>query len=124
MAGGDMADRRIERSIVLPAPPDVVWEALLDEEQLARWFGDLQLEPHFGGAVDFTDDDGRRRRGVVQTVEPGRRLAFRWWGDDDGSRVELVVDDEDDGSRLTVIETALDSAQPDDGAARALAMAR
>jgi uncharacterized protein YndB with AHSA1/START domain len=116
-----MDDRRIERTIVLPASPSDVWEALLDEEQLVQWFGDLQVDPRFGGAVTFTDDDGSQRRGVVETVEPGHKLGFRWWGDDDGSRVELVVEEENEGTRLTVVETALRAAGA--RAPRALAMA-
>ena len=118
-----MADRRIERSIVLPAPPDVVWEALLDEEQLASWFGDLRLEPRFGGALTFIDDDGAERRGVVEHVDPGHRLAFRWWDGGAGSRVELFIDEADDGTRLTVVETGLDDARQDERP-RALALAR
>ncbi len=32
---------RIERTMVLPAPRERVWEAITKPEQLARWFGVL-----------------------------------------------------------------------------------
>jgi uncharacterized protein YndB with AHSA1/START domain len=114
-------ERRVERTILLPASPADVWEALLDEEQLATWFGDLEIDPQFGGAVTFTENDGSQRRGIVETIEPEHRLAFRWWGEGDGSRVELVVEEESEGTRLTVVETEMRVGRS--GAPRALAMA-
>ncbi len=36
-------------------------------------------------------------------VEPERRLAFEW---DDEGEVEFTLDDDVDGTRLTVVETA------------------
>ena len=81
----------IRRDVVLPASRTEVWEALTDPERLADWFAnevDLELRP--GGPASFRWDNGEERRATVTEVEPEERLAFTW---------------DDDGTRLTVVET-------------------
>ncbi len=101
----------VQRQVVLPASVDQLWEALTDSEQLSEWFGaDVELDPRPGGQATFVGDDGEIRRARVEEVDPGHRLAFRWWPDDEGdgaaTRVEFVVDDAGDGACvLTVVET-------------------
>jgi uncharacterized protein YndB with AHSA1/START domain len=93
----------IRREIVLPAPRVEVWEALTDPERLADWFAndvDLDLRP--GGGASFRWSNGEERTATFTEVEPERRLAFEWA--DDGE-VEFTLDDDVDGTRLTVVET-------------------
>jgi|SRR5882672_360220 len=85
---------RIEKSIVLRAPLDRVWNAVSDAKQFGSWFGvafdgpfkentrltgkivpttaDPEVaklqEPHRGKPFDFT----------VERIEPPRRISFRW----------------------------------------------
>ena len=95
----------IRREIVLPNPREEVWEALTEPERLADWFAndvDLDLRP--GGGASFRWSNGEERSATVTEVEPGRRLAFEW--DDDEGEVEFTLDDDADGTRLTVVETA------------------
>jgi uncharacterized protein YndB with AHSA1/START domain len=71
---------RVDRELILRAPPDQVWAALADPERLGAWLGarvDIDLRP--GGAASFHFDDGESRRGVVQQVEEGHTLSFTWW---------------------------------------------
>ena len=94
----------IRREIVLPAPREEVWEALTDPDRLADWFAndvDFDLRP--GGGVSFRWSNGEERTATVTEVEPERRLAFEW---DDEGEVEFTLDDDVDGTRLTVVETA------------------
>ena len=94
----------IRREIVLPAPREEVWEALTDPERLADWFAndvDFDLRP--GGGASFRWSNGEERTATVTEVEPERRLAFEW---DDEGEVEFTLDDDVDGTRLTVVETA------------------
>jgi uncharacterized protein YndB with AHSA1/START domain len=94
----------IRREIVLPAPREEVWEALTDPERLADWFAndvDLDLRP--GGGASFRWSNGEERTATLTEVEPERRLAFEW---DDEGEVEFTLDDDVDGTRLTVVETA------------------
>ena len=94
----------IRREIVLPAPREEVWEALTEPERLADWFAndvDLDLRP--GGGASFRWSNGEERTATVTEVEPERRLAFEW---DDEGEVEFTLDDDVDGTRLTVVETS------------------
>jgi len=94
----------VRREIVLPNPREEVWEALTDPERLEDWFAndvDLDLRP--GGGASFRWSNGEERSATVTEVEPGRRLAFEW--DDDEGQVEFTLDDDADGTRLTVVET-------------------
>jgi uncharacterized protein YndB with AHSA1/START domain len=93
----------IRREIVLPAPREEVWEALTDAERLEDWFAndvDFDLRP--GGGASFRWSNGEERTATVTEVEPERRLAFEW---DDEGEVEFTLDDDGDGTRLTVTET-------------------
>lgn len=99
----------VERSILLPAPPEQVWEALTDEAALAEWLAaEVELEAREGGELVCRYEDGGERRGEVELVEEAERLSFRWWREDSGpSRVELVLDAVAGGTRLTVVESGL-----------------
>ena len=94
----------IRREIVLPAGRDEVWSALTDPRQLEEWFAnDVELELRPGGAARFRWDNGESRRATVTEVEPEERLAFEW---DEEGEVEFTLDDDADGTRLTVVETS------------------
>ena len=95
----------ILKEIVLPAPREEVWEAPTDPERLEDWFAndvDLDLRP--GGGASFRWANGEERHATVTDVDPERRLAFDW-EDDEGS-VEFTLDDDVDGTRLTVVESS------------------
>src|SRR5262245_268924 len=71
----------VEREILLDAPPEEVWEALTDPEQLEEWFAnDVEFDLERGGV--FRWDDGETRHAVVEEAVPERRLALRWWDPD------------------------------------------
>jgi uncharacterized protein YndB with AHSA1/START domain len=106
---------RIERSLVLAVGREEAWAALSTPDRLSRWFAPcLELELRPGGRATFVDD-GEVRRALVEEVEPGRRLAFRWlpaphlapWQapDEPRTRVELTLEEDPaGGTRLTVVE--------------------
>ena len=94
----------IVKEIVLPAPREEVWEALTDPERLEDWFANaVELDLRPGGGASFRWGNGEERHATFTEVDPGRRLAFDW--DDDGE-VEFTLDDDADGTRLTVIESS------------------
>jgi len=93
----------VTREIVFPVPPDEVWEALTDPEQLEEWFAnDVELDAREGGEGVFRWDDGEERRVKVVEAAPGERLVLDW--DDDGT-VELTLEEVEDGTRLLVRES-------------------
>jgi len=94
----------IRKEIVLPSPREEVWEALTDPRRLEEWFAnevDLDVRP--GGDASFRWSNGEERHATVTEVDPLHRLAFEW--DEDGE-VAFTLDDDADGTRLTVVETA------------------
>jgi uncharacterized protein YndB with AHSA1/START domain len=94
----------IEREIVLPSPREEVWEALTEPERLEDWFAndvDLDLRP--GGGARFRWSNGEERHAVVTEVEPERRLVFEW---EDEGEVTFTLEDDPDGTRLTVVESS------------------
>jgi uncharacterized protein YndB with AHSA1/START domain len=94
----------IHREIVLPAGRDYVWEALTNPDELAAWFAnDVELDLRPGGDAVFRWSNGEERRATVTEVEEGERLAFEW---DDEGEVAFTLEDDADGTLLTVEETA------------------
>ena len=96
-----MSDR-IERELWLPVPREEVWEAITGD----GWLADrvlLELRP--GGDAEF-ESGGRVRTGWVEDVCAPERLSF-WWAPDDepASRVELLIEEQGDATRLRVVET-------------------
>jgi uncharacterized protein YndB with AHSA1/START domain len=98
------------REVVFAASGDEVWAALTEPDRLADWFAnDVELELRPGGSGVFRWDDGSVRVAEVDAVEEGERFAFRWRdeeGDGAETRVELVLDEVEGGTRVTVTERA------------------
>jgi uncharacterized protein YndB with AHSA1/START domain len=99
----------VVREVVLPAGRDDVWDALTRPERLAGWFGgEVDIEPVPRGRVEHRAPDGSRRAGFVVSADRPFRLTFWWAPDDDdgeGTRVEFVLLEHEDGTALTVTES-------------------
>jgi uncharacterized protein YndB with AHSA1/START domain len=126
----------IEREILIPAPPGLVWPALARSEELSAWFGaDARVDLQPGGRGVFRWPDGAERPVVVEDVEPARRLAFRWLPFQrtangevvalPSTRVLITLDEVPGGTRVRVVEQpafSLGAAAPR-ASGRTLAMA-
>src|SRR5918998_2181388 len=95
VAGGAVST--VRREIVLPVERERAWALLTEPAELEEWLADeVELEPEAGApvrAVWFAS--GEERSGVVEEVEDGRRVRFRWDDDATGvpSRVEWTPHD-------------------------------
>ena len=113
---------------ILPAAPDRVWHALLDDHERSRWWPQLRrVEAVPGGRFEERWNDGAREvltSGVVAAVEPGRRLQLRWADEDWPSEtlVELELRPEGSGASLRVTHAGWEALP--DGAALARAHER
>ena len=88
---------KVEREIELPVAPEEAWEVAT--ERADEWLGeDALIEPWEGGEVRAGE-----REGVVEEVDPGRRLRWSWEG---GDVVLTVAPAPGGGARVTVVETA------------------
>src|ERR1044072_1193598 len=90
----------VEREVVLPAPPEEVWESL---PAVFGAGGEIVTDP--GGAIRSAGPDGARI-GVVEDGEPARRLSF--WGvpvegDDSPSHVEIALEPVETGNGVGTI---------------------
>jgi uncharacterized protein YndB with AHSA1/START domain len=115
----------VERQVFLPTDREEAWGLLTRPEDLAGWLGDsVTLDPTPGSRGEVIERDGTRRRLVVEEVDTGRRLSWRWWTDGDGpdaqSRVEIDLVPTDDGTLVRVVERAVPGpARPTGGQAMA-----
>jgi uncharacterized protein YndB with AHSA1/START domain len=112
-----MATDRIEREIVIGAPPQRVWQVLTQAEHISGWFGDateIDLRP--GGAIVFTWSKYGSHHGVVERVEPPRFFSYRWArpagepaAEGNSTLVEFTLSPDGAGTRLRVVETGFAS---------------
>src|SRR3954466_13697842 len=115
----DEQTRWVERETLIEASPDEVWEALTDEDRLQEWLPpDVELEPPEGGG-NAGGEGEERRSGTVETVEENERFAFTWSRPGEGeSFVEFTIEAQPGGTRVTVIETPMHSANTKTAAGR------
>ena len=113
---------RIERTMVLPAPRQRVWEAITKTEQLAHWFGVVSdMDFRVGGAIHFTWNNERSPyTGRIEVIEEPHRFAFRWSSYAIGhpnlglaptasTLVEFTLEELAEGTRLTLVESGFAS---------------
>jgi uncharacterized protein YndB with AHSA1/START domain len=98
----------VEREIVVPEPPDEVWEALTEPERLEEWFAtEVELDARPGGEGIFRWGDGDERAAVVRELEEAERLVLDW---DDGGTVVVELEPLVEGTRVRVVESSPDLA--------------
>jgi uncharacterized protein YndB with AHSA1/START domain len=91
-------DKAVERELIVPETPQEVWRSLAEP----GWLGDdAQIELRPAGAVRAGE-----RSGFVEEADEPRRLVF-WWSarDEEASRVELDLEETDEGTRVRVTES-------------------
>ena len=97
----------VTREIEFPVPPDEVWEALTDPEQLEEWFAtEVELDPRPGGEGTFRWGNGEERHATVREADEEERLVLDW--DDDGGEVVLELEEVEGGTLLHVVESSPD----------------
>jgi uncharacterized protein YndB with AHSA1/START domain len=81
--------RKIVKEVFVQAPPDVVWRALTDAQELTRWFPvDARVQPGKGGSIWLSWGGGTEGSAPITEWEPSRRLQ---WTETRGA-VKLAVD--------------------------------
>lgn len=109
----DTPSREVRRRVVVEAPPDDVWRALTDPDELAAWWGEgSELDATPGGEGRFVEDGEPVRRARVVEVRPGSRLMLDWWPEDPevdepATRVTIELVPCPFGTVVTVLECAL-----------------
>lgn len=101
----------IERTLRLSAPPERVWRALTDPEELAAWFPDetVDLEVRRSGGGWWHWKEHGKFAVRFDVVEPPRRLVWTWSREpgtpvDEGPTTTVEWTLEPDGNGGTVLE--------------------
>lgn len=95
----------------LNAPPQRVFDAWIEPEQVSQWFGPgemtivhTDIDPRVGGKWQMTmrspSGDDRTVQGVYREIDRPRRLAFTWAWSHEGSvgfETEVILDFRADG---------------------------
>ena len=105
------------------APPEVVWQAITDPQQMCQWFFEPIAE--FDATVGFSTrfvvqcegDDYPHLWDVTEVAAP-RRLAYRWRyeGIAGDSFVTWEIDETPNGTKLTLTHTGHETFPRDDPA--------
>jgi uncharacterized protein YndB with AHSA1/START domain len=113
----------IVREVVVKAPIARVWELLIDPQQLARWYPGARLEPRVGGMATFDCGAEAPYYGVIELVEPPRRLAWRWClaagvpvGQGPTTRVEIALSPAGADTRVLLTESGFAALSPEERA--------
>lgn len=112
----DLFESRIEHEAVYQHPRGRVWQALTESDVLAAWLMENDLESvEVGERFEFHDDpvpvlwDGVTRCEILE-VDPPERLTISWsgGGPTPSTEVTWVLEEIDDGTRLTVTHEGMD----------------
>lgn len=91
-------EHTVERELTVPESPEEVWRSLAEPE----WLGeDASIELREAGDVSAGE-----RSGFVEHADEPRRLVF-WWSapEEESTRVDLELEETDDGTRIRVTES-------------------
>jgi uncharacterized protein YndB with AHSA1/START domain len=107
----DFTSSELRASVVIGAAPDEVFASMTQADHFRRWFGaNVDIEPHLGGRFamgGFDLDPGGAR---FVEFEPGRRAALRFAAD--GETTSWELDGSDGKTRLTMVHSGFDPANP------------
>jgi uncharacterized protein YndB with AHSA1/START domain len=117
-----VAELEVSESIHIEADRARVWSGLTDPALLDSWFGEhheIELRP--GGRLVFEWEEHGRYSAVLEEVEEGSVLAFRWASIPEteprignSTVVRFTLQDEASGIRLTVRETGWEALDADE----------
>jgi uncharacterized protein YndB with AHSA1/START domain len=122
-----MVPERVEREILVDAPPGVVWAVITEPEHISGWFSDsVEIDLRPGGKLTLIWEDDHTEHGRVVRVEPPHYFSFRWIRgsatdvrQDNSTLVEFSLSAEGTGTRLRVVETGFSKLdRPEDEQAR------
>ncbi|MGJ9416316.1 SRPBCC family protein [Massilia sp. CMS3.1] len=118
----------IERSILIKAPRARVWRALADTTEFGSWFGvNLPGQAFVPGAqmrghITHPGYEHIVFEVRIDRVEPEQLLSFYWhpyaidpavdYTQEAPTLVSFTLQDTDDGTRLTVVESGFDKVTP------------
>lgn len=114
---------RVEKRIVLRAPRSRVWRAISNAEEFGAWFR-VKFEGEFAegatirGKITYPGYEHLTMEVRVERIEPEQYFAYRWhpyavdpsvdYSPEPMTLVEFRLDEADDGTLLTIVESGFD----------------
>jgi uncharacterized protein YndB with AHSA1/START domain len=114
---------RIEKEILLRAPRNRVWRALIDSKEFGTWFQMVFTEPFRPGArlkgrVTYPGYEHLVGDLVIEKMEPERLFSLRWhpnavdpnmdYSKEPMTLVEFTLEEVEGGTRLRLVESGFD----------------
>ncbi|MBN1135056.1 MAG: SRPBCC domain-containing protein [Anaerolineae bacterium] len=101
-----MSDRKVERSTLIDATPEMAFEAVTRASELREWMCDYAwtvLQPK--GAYQVRWDSGYQASGRFVELDPPRRAVITWQGTGEPGEttVTFTVEPEAGGTRVTIV---------------------
>lgn len=103
----------IERSIWINAPRERVWQAVTEPKQIAAWFAPGTAFAINGNRISIRMGETDVEVALIETIEPPRQLTTRGLPDTTVATTYLL-EEENGGTRFTVIETGLEGLSEED----------
>jgi uncharacterized protein YndB with AHSA1/START domain len=119
---------RIEKKIVLRAPPSRVWRAITTVEEFNSWFrvklrGTFAPGQKLEGPITYPGYEHLKMEITVEKVEPQRLLSYRWhpnavdpkidYSAEPTTLVEFKLEEVPGGTELTLVESGFDRLPPE-----------
>ena len=96
--------------MVIDATPEQVFDSMTQPEQFHRWFGvNVGIEPYVGGRFAMGGFELDPGGATFTEFEPGRKATLRY---PDGMTDSWELEGSDGKTRLTVVQSGFDPANP------------
>lgn len=106
----DFTSSELRASVVIDAAPGEVFDSMTRAEVFREWFGvNIDIEPRLGGRFAMGGFDVDPGGGRFVEFEQGRKATLKWA---DGHLDTWELEDSDGKTRLTVMQSGFDPANP------------
>lgn len=107
----DFTSAEMQRTVLIDALAEQVFDSLIDSATVSRWFGfPIEIEPHVGGRVGMGGLENNPHPAKIVELDPGRRMSIDWGGPVGVTTWEL---DESSGrTRLTLVQSGFGGTPP------------
>ncbi|WP_018219287.1 SRPBCC family protein [Salinispora pacifica] len=106
----DFTSTEMRAEVLLDAPPDEVFDSLVEPAQFARWFGArVELEPEVGGRWAMGGYEADPTPAQIIDLEPAARLSLAW---DNGLVTSWELADSEGQTRLTIVQSGFAADDP------------
>jgi uncharacterized protein YndB with AHSA1/START domain len=106
----DFTSAELRASIVIDAAPEAVFDSMTQPEFFRRWFGaNVGIEPYVGGRFAMGGFELNPGGAKFVEFEPGRKATLRYA---DGMLDSWELEGSDGKTRLTVVQSGFDPANP------------